>query len=296
LWTQIAAQVGSSAATSATAGGMSMLSKWLIGIGISTAVTTGVIIVAVSGKEESRDPMAQAQQATEQRPEDTNELVEEKWGPTSEDERVTSEQLEDSDPIQNEEQRKSGDELPFDIQREHLVNHPRSATSEPITSPTDENTDGKPFGDGSDRGVQISDTKATGERFGTPSEGLQKSARGMRKDLPETPQREVAEQQPESAYRIGRLVNVFTPNNDDRNDFFSIDIDGVNDFSVVVLNVRNEVVFTSDTPDFKWDGIDQRTGEPVPPTDQNNRYMYFIIAKDNLGNPVRMSSHLTISR
>jgi gliding motility-associated-like protein len=53
------------------------------------------------------------------------------------------------------------------------------------------------------------------------------------------------------------LPNVFTPNGDGTNDYLETKIEGVNEFSVVVLNDNGKVVYQSQDTEFKWDGTFQ---------------------------------------
>ena len=58
---------------------------------------------------------------------------------------------------------------------------------------------------------------------------------------------------------IENAPNVFTPNNDNVNDFFSINVDlnpCYDTFSVVIFDRWGKLVFESSDPEFKWDGAD----------------------------------------
>lgn len=79
-------------------------------------------------------------------------------------------------------------------------------------------------------------------------------------------------------------TNVFTPNNDGVNDFFFLDTDGLSDFSIVVMDKNNQVVYHSDDVNFRWDGTNSKTGEIVP----KGTYFYIVLAKDRSGNNVKL--------
>ena len=86
------------------------------------------------------------------------------------------------------------------------------------------------------------------------------------------------------------LPNIFTPNGDGKNDFLSIKIGEVTEFSVVILNQANKVIFTSNDPNFSWDGV-ATNGELSPA----GTYVYYISAKDLNGKLLTKYSSLTIS-
>jgi gliding motility-associated-like protein len=69
------------------------------------------------------------------------------------------------------------------------------------------------------------------------------------------------------------LPNIFTPNGDGQNEILQIDWEqnSIEDFSIVVLNKNNEVVFRSNNPTFDWDGTDLG-GEKL----QKGAYVYFV--------------------
>lgn len=87
------------------------------------------------------------------------------------------------------------------------------------------------------------------------------------------------------------LPNIFTPNGDRVNDFLSIDSKGLTDFSIVVLDNKNNTVYKSIEPSFVWDGVGMN-GDLVPAGD----YVYYITARDSKGNLVTRHSTLRIQR
>ena len=62
---------------------------------------------------------------------------------------------------------------------------------------------------------------------------------------------------------IPEIHNVFTPNGDDKNDYFSFDEYGMNSVEALIYNRWGELVFSWDSPNKRWDGtgID---GEDLP--------------------------------
>lgn len=94
----------------------------------------------------------------------------------------------------------------------------------------------------------------------------------------------------ETTYFIDELPNIFTPNNDGINDNLTVNSEGIDEFYLIVLNVSNEVVYSSSDSSFTWDGSGLN-GDKVPVGD----YVYYITGKDKTGSSVYKSSLLRIT-
>ncbi len=92
-------------------------------------------------------------------------------------------------------------------------------------------------------------------------------------------------------YYLGELPNVFTPNKDGINDVFLIDSKGLTDFSIVILDKNNRIVFQSENPDFTWDGV-AMDGQEC----EMNQYIYFITAKASSGKMITQHHVLNLQR
>lgn len=87
------------------------------------------------------------------------------------------------------------------------------------------------------------------------------------------------------------LPNIFTPNNDGNNDYMTIKGKDLSDFSLIILDLQNRIVYKTNDPEFNWDGMDLNS-TPVP----NGRYVYYITATDKNGSPVNAYQMLEIRR
>ncbi|MEM7655205.1 MAG: gliding motility-associated C-terminal domain-containing protein [Bacteroidota bacterium] len=84
--------------------------------------------------------------------------------------------------------------------------------------------------------------------------------------LPQGPALTFAHDLPASVPRSGELISLpdaFSPNQDGINDTFQADFCKLMDFSILVLDEQGDVLFSSEQPDFVWDGTDSQ-GTPVP--------------------------------
>lgn len=61
-----------------------------------------------------------------------------------------------------------------------------------------------------------------------------------------------------------KIPNAFTPNHDGLNDEFSYALSGVRSHRLLIYNRWGELVFSSSDVSKKWDGIDKKSGKPVP--------------------------------
>ncbi len=86
------------------------------------------------------------------------------------------------------------------------------------------------------------------------------------------------------------LPNIFTPNGDGQNETLQIEWkqQDIQDFSIVVLNQNNNVLFSSSNPTFSWDGTDP-SGEKIA----RGTYIYFVTGVLN-GQKWQQSSSLQI--
>lgn len=91
--------------------------------------------------------------------------------------------------------------------------------------------------------------------------------------------------------KIKELPNIFTPNGDGRNDEFFVETENIETFELTVMDAYQNVVYTTNDPNFRWDGMD-RNGQPV----KDGNYVYVIVAVDYSGNGLHHIQDLSIRR
>jgi len=89
--------------------------------------------------------------------------------------------------------------------------------------------------------------------------------------------------------------NVFTPGTDGKNDIFFIQIENYSLYELNIYNRWGERVFSSNNPNYGWDGNEISSGRPMP----DGTYFYIletagICSPDN--QKKRMSGTLTLIR
>ncbi len=87
------------------------------------------------------------------------------------------------------------------------------------------------------------------------------------------------------------LPNVFSPNGDGIYDVFTIKSKGLTDYSLVILDSKNQVVFKTDDPYFSWNGLGM-DGNMI----ESGDYLYYLTAYNPEKKLVSKSSYLKIVR
>lgn len=269
LWANISANIGATSGAAAT--GLSVLAKTMIGIGVVAASITGVVLLTSDSPDEIEktvEPLITEVLNTETERENQKlVVVEEKSDPITTSNNSFEENTNTNNIIQTVQETEQEDgeldspefRLPLSEQGGRIAeeDNPLNELVEEVLSQTEEEEE-----------VLISEDE---------------------KQLEEEENTEVQLEEQEETKLV--LSNIITPNNDMNNDFLFVESNGLSDFNVVILNTQNKVVYQSNDPKFRWNGIGM-DGSPV----ESGNYVYFVTARDKNGQPVNQHSSLTIVR
>lgn len=260
MWTKISSQLGS--ASTAAVGGISVLSKVIIGAAAISVIAITTVLVLNSTKEgEQKLVSTNITQESAEEVKAPDALPEESKG------------VDVTVPAQNE---TPNIILPPVTPDEHII--PEIVRE----IPQEQNYI-------SDVPLIMETEKPNMEE----KEAEKKTAEGGTKEQikkEEITNSEV-EPNPQLGHTLGTLPNVFTPNGDGKNDLLFIESSGLEDFTFVVLNSKQQVVYESSDVNFKWDGTTLQ-GNPI----EDGNYSYYFIARDKLGNTVKKFMKLSVYR
>jgi len=263
LWSAISSKMATHQAGSSSAlvsKGLSSAVKWMIGLGSAACVGTGVYFLV----PEKDNPETKAV---------TTELVEEGKAPT-----IASEKSKAEKKTQGEETTivfmpPIVKDLPID-EPEYLMEENISYVGTQNVGVVQENRNNK-------------EGDKTGPNIVTP---FLNSLESDGKPVYSNENENKTETQTISSFRVKNMTNVLVINSGVANNYFYIEMEGINEFVLNVMNERNQVVYSTSETNFKWDGRDS-SGNFVP----DGRYLYFFTGKDDQGNPITKSSTLDIN-
>lgn len=262
LWSGIQSQIGNTATTAAAAKGISVATKWAIGIASSVVVAGSVAWFASSDGANPPKVKEQLSHAEAMKPASTPETEGQEAavgfsGPAAATGPEDTHKADGTATMQQEKiaVKDAGASAPLILKQR--VDETTSNAG--VSTPADNKGVSTPSGKGSSAGYSSS----------TPGE----TAQGTKPV-------------------VGKIkwVNVFTPNNDRDNDVLELENSNLKDFSITVFNEKMQPVFSSSDPNFTWDGTYNQ--EPLPA----GNYGYMVIATDNNGNLIKEFRNLTIRK
>lgn len=281
VWKGIQAKLAAAGVAGAAASkGVSLLTKWLIGSGIVGSVGVAATVLIVNGSNEKPVENKQVAQTVNTAPatNPVKEAVPASSGKTtaSESNETTAAvpaanmpyiELQVSDnPVKTEATSQVAN-----------AGNPASTISPTIKSNTDNSASSSigPVSDSKTPPSSVSETpvatNSTGSEFKTDDNTTTASS----SDPGNT------ESMPVLEAKVVKFPNVFTPNNDGDNDYYSIQVENIEAFEVTIMNQKNQIVYRSNDPQFKWYGM--YAGEPC----ENGVYACIITGKDPSGKPFK---------
>lgn len=270
LWSGIQSQIGSTATTAAS-GGVSIAAKWVIGIA-SSVIVAGSVIWFASDESPEQNVIPSVSKL-----EQPNKISEEREEPLV------------AKILSSEQERSSQETI--------KTNNGDGNTRAEVNNNTDINNRGTEAGPQNVAPLivrqQITKEEASArqddKKSNTPEKNTNATAAGGSSQNPSIVQQEGSKP---VVGKIEEWVNVFSPNGDAVNDIFKLESENLKDFTITVLDEKNQVVYTSSNPGFEWNGMNSKTGEMVP----GGNYGYIVIARDVNGNLIKMFKNLTITR
>jgi gliding motility-associated-like protein len=264
LWNGIQSQLGSTTSTTMAVKGISSSIKWMLGIA-STVAVVGTTIWLSSSKDtqvsDSLNPVSSKENSL------TNETTEAKSHTKLSEEKkkplISSTLTPTLIVPQNVE---SSNQLDTWMQHERHIGQDLSSSSTNGIFPID------------------TDEREVSTTYSNPTTNLiVKESEVVDKIIAQE------EKTNEVTGKVDEYFNVFTPNGDGENDYFYLKTKYLSDFSIRVFNDKNELVYQSNDPDFKWFGLDAN-GNNVPA----GNYGYVVFATDTNGKLIKVFKTLTI--
>lgn len=252
MWGKVASQIG--AGSAATATGMALTTKFIIGLGAASVVAVSAFLV-LDTKEEATKEVAVVQQQIESKTETIK-----KGGATTNSVEPSNNVVNDipvTPLISGGTDVAVSDSLPFSIEQDHI-----RIDDDPLKVIVEEEAEpmlGAPTGYSYPE-VDVDPIKI-----------------------------KIEDQITEESFEIDiKFPNVFTPNRDGVNDFLFIsNTEGLGEFEIVIRDENNNKVYASSDINFKWDGTNLG-GEMV----KEGHYVAFVTGKDTRGNVAKPKMYL----
>ncbi|MCR9171253.1 MAG: gliding motility-associated C-terminal domain-containing protein [bacterium] len=288
LWANVASQVG--AASGATGvGGMSLLTKAIIGISGAAVIATGVVLYTSSDSDNTVKEPKNTAVVSEKSEEDSSKI--------KEDEKVF---VVDNKSNSNTTSQVNQKSIPAVIPNDDVV---------PTTGPRD----GKALSD-PDEVIVPADPIEKPKQDSAPSSfnkvddqiGKEDITEARNNDIIKLEQEHLAKEDDplqniviedtstEEKEDISIIIpDVFTPDGNGLNDVYHLilgeDI-AFRSFDFVIYDQTGNTVMMSKDPRFRWTGLDPTRGQLVPA----GKYVYILVAESEKGTPIKETGTITV--
>lgn len=252
LWQGIQAQMtaqGVAGSSAIAAKGISVAAKWMIGIASSVVITGSAIYLTQQNETVQSKTNITEQTQTEEQTERSLKTIE------SNENKTTSDNQSNVKPLLSEQEYEQYENESYSTPEPLIVKERKPETPigfTPVADPVFE------------KGTQPKDNETTALFNATDSE------------------------QKEVVGKISKLPNVISPNDDQINDYLILKCENLKEFSITIMNQRNEVVYTSNDINFKWYGDKDGIKLPV------GTYYYFVTAIDEHNHKINKYNTLDI--
>ena len=253
LWEAVSAKV---AAGSVASSGFSIVSKLIIGAVSTAAIVTGVYLISQEKEEISKPESKSAVVLQEERLSENKENVD--LFDKDKNKTVSVEEKGKNEDQENQTQTVAKDTLQTKTIPSYTPLKERKREEKTVVVESQENKENK------EKEARVREEQAE-------NTGIKQEKQSIEVVLP----------------------NVFSPNNDGQHDEFFIDFKdyAIQDFNLVIMDKSNKVVYTSNDPNFSWNGMDLN-GNPVQP----GTYLYYFMGVLNDKTPISKFSSLQIIR
>ncbi|XOV66251.1 MAG: gliding motility-associated C-terminal domain-containing protein [Fluviicola sp.] len=290
LWANVASQVGAVSGAAGT-GGMSLLTKAIIGISGAAVITTGVVVYVNSdakSPEPKKTKVVVAEPKTPSKDQKTDPLIDDAKTFIVENNSIENPIEPALNPDRNVapttgpgdggDTLLSGNVPPPPAPNKPEVNELNTGTSTPIQEIIEQ------------AGKEDID------------EARNKDIRNLQKEhltIEDEPTNGITPQDPQDKEEVEEILvsleipNTFTPGSDASNDFYHLNgIDGVqfNSFEFVVYDRTGKPVMITQDPNFRWLGIDPITGQLI----EKGTYFCSLVAETEKGTPIKKTGKITV--
>lgn len=282
VWQGIQAKMAAAGVAGAAASkGVSLLTKWLIGSGIVGSVGVAVTVLVVNSSNEKPAENKQSTRMVSAFPA-TNPVKEAVPASSGKTTASKSNETTAAVPAANMpyiEPQVSENPVKSDVSSQVAsTGNPASTIFPTIKSNTDNSASPastSPASDGKTPPASVNETLGTTNSTGPGSQADDNGTTASSSEPGNT------ESMPVLEAKVVKFPNVFTPNNDGDNDYYSIQVENIEAFEVTIMNQKNQIVYRSNDPQFKWYGM--FAGEPC----ENGVYVCIVTGKDPSGKPFK---------